>query len=313
MIKVDNLVVNSSYYDILNNFRIALNSRGINYFREIKNGQDNIQVSCPFHKDGQEKKASAGISTKDGTFHCFTCGTVKSFTQVLSHCLGYNDNGEKGKEWIVTNIESNTLQQRELNSSLSREKAEVKFIDESELDKYRYYHPYMFQRKLTKEIIEKFDVGFDKDSNSVTFPVRNKEGKCLFIARRRVDYKYFHYPSGAEKPLYGIYEMNKSEKSIIICESIFNCLTCYVYGKQALALNGTGSKKQIEEISKLPFRVIYLALDNDEAGDNGCFKIFKALKNQFIFYRLVCPEGKDINDLSEEEFNQIYSNAKMIL
>lgn len=306
---IDNIIINSSYYDILIAFRVYLNSRGINYFKEIKLGQDNIMVTCPFHKNGQEKKASCGISIKDGTVHCFTCGTVKSFTQMLSYCLGYNDNGEKGLNWIINNLDYDKLEQRSLPFNLNREKEEITYVSEQELDSYRYYHQYMFDRKLTKEVIEKFDVGFDIKNNSVTFPVRDINGRTLFIARRRVDYKYFNYPSGVLKPLYGVYEMNKSDKSIILCESIFNCLTCYVYGKDALALNGTGSKEQIEQISKLNVRSIYLGLDNDEAGNRGSIRIYEKLKNRFIFYRMIFPVGKDINDLNKEEFENIYYNA----
>ena len=313
MIRVDNLIFNTSYYDILNSFRIYLSANGIKYLREIKNGQDNIQVTCPYHKDGNEKKASAGISVKDGTFHCFTCGKVRSFPQVLSYCLGNSDNGEVGKQWLINNLESNTMESRSLESKLNRTENPTVYISEEELDNYRYYHPYMYQRKLTNDVIAKFDIGYDKDSKSITFPVRDKFGRCLFVARRRVDYKYFNYPSGAEKPLYGIYELDNNCKSLIICESMFNCLTCYVYGKEAIALNGTGSKSQIEEISKLNVRVIYLGLDNDEAGDKGCYRIFEALKGKFIFYRLVCPEGKDINDLTREEFNEVYNNAVKVI
>lgn len=306
---IDNIVINASYYDILVAFKVYINSKGLNYFKDIKLGQDNIMVTCPFHKNGQEKKPSCGISLKDGIVHCFTCGTVKTFTQMLSYCLGYNDNGEKGLNWIINNIEHNQLEQRNLDIFLNREKEKINYISEQELDTYRYYHQYMFDRKLTKEIINKFDVGFDIKNNSITFPVRDIKGRTLFIARRRVDYKYFNYPSGAEKPLYGIFEMNKLDKSIIICESIFNCLTCYVYGKEALALNGTGSKEQIELISKLNVRSIYLGLDNDEAGDKGCNRIFSKLKNRFIFYRMIFPTNKDINDLTKEEFDNIYYNA----
>lgn len=49
------------------------------YFKHIRTTPDNIQVTCPFHKDGQENKPSATIRTTEGektyigNFHCFTC------------------------------------------------------------------------------------------------------------------------------------------------------------------------------------------------------------------------------------------------
>ena len=327
MVIIDDLIINSSYYEILSAFRVYLNSRGIYYFRDMKQTQDNIMVTCPFHKDGQERKPSAGISTKDGIFHCFTCGTVRTFTEVLSYCLGYyDDKGAKGKEWIINNLDSSELEQRSIDITLSREKPKISYISEEELDSYRYTHPYMYQRKLTDEIIEKYDVGYDrnfiieaKDGNGnisrkiigecITFPVRDIRGRCLFIARRAIHQKLFHYPSGAEKPLYGIYELSDNPKSLIVCESIFNALTCAVYGKEALALNGTGSKQQLEDLSKLGVRTIYIGLDNDEAGNKGAMRIYNKLKNRFMLYRMIFPLGKDINDLTKEEFDIIYYNA----
>ena len=310
MVIIDNLLINSSYYEILISFRAYLSSKGVNFLKEIKEGQDNIMVTCPFHKNGQENKPSSGISTKDGVFHCFTCGTVRTFAEVLSYCLGYlNDNGQAGKKWIIDNIANTQIEQRELSFKLSRDIAKKSYISEEELDSYRYYHPYMFQRKLTEKIIDKFDVGYDIKTNSITFPVRDINGNVLFIARRRVDYKYFNYPSGVEKPLYGIYELSKNAKHVIICESIFNALTCYVYGKEAIALNGTGSKEQLEELLKLGVRTIYLGLDNDDAGNKGTEKIYKKLKGHFLLYRMIFPIGKDINDLTKEEFDNIFYNA----
>ena len=69
---------------------------------------------------------------------------------------------------------------------------------------------------------------------------------------------------------------------VIICESIINCLTCYVYGRPAIALNGTGSQSQLQELLKLPYRKIILALDPDEAGEKGTNKIYNALKDYKI-------------------------------
>lgn len=49
------------------------------YLRNIKRTGDNIMITCPFHKDGQERRPSCGIRlTPDeyssiGTVHCFTC------------------------------------------------------------------------------------------------------------------------------------------------------------------------------------------------------------------------------------------------
>lgn len=58
------------------------------YFKSIKDQTDNIQITCPFHKDGQESKPSASIrktydegKSTPGTFHCFTCGQTMNISQ----------------------------------------------------------------------------------------------------------------------------------------------------------------------------------------------------------------------------------------
>lgn len=148
--------------------------------------------------------------------------------------------------------------------------------------------------------------GYDTEQEAITFPVRDKEGNCLFIARRSVNIKWFNYPQNIEKPIYGIYELGKYAPKdldeIVVCESMINCITVWVYGKFAVALNGTGSINQLEELLKLPYRKIVLALDPDNAGEKGVKRIFNKLKNYKIVTKLIIPKGKDINDLSKEEF-----------
>ena len=82
---------------------------------------------------------------------------------------------------------------------------------------------------------------------------------------------------------------------------MINCCTIWSWGRYAVALNGTGSYNQLEELKRTPFRKYILALDPDKAGNLGREKIKKALHNKYV-RDLIIPEGKDINDLTYEEF-----------
>lgn len=316
--------------------QLALN--GINRFRHIKKLTNSIQVSCPFHKDGQESKPSCGILTTDikkadghiskaGTVHCFTCGYVSSLEEMISRLFGKEDFGAFGSQWLRKNFLTVTYENRpDIELDMGRKTQRVNstktsFVSEEELDSYRYTHPYMYKRKLTDDVIEMFDVGYDKDFQlkhkdgnithlkCVTFPVRDINGNTLFIARRCVNTKFFHYPKDVEKPVYGIYELYKYfetfPQEIIICESIFNCLTCYVYGKPAVALNGTGTPYQWEQLRQLPCRKFILALDPDNAGNLGRHKLHNNLGKDKIITDYIIPKGKDINDLTKEEFDNL--------
>lgn len=306
------LKINDNYYDldvinIITELKNQLAINGIFLFNSIKELPDDVMISCPFHKGGQERKPSCGIRKEDGWVHCFACGESSSLTQMISRCLGYDDLGQQGLGWLKTNFLGDISANRNLDLDLSRNKSIIKsqFVSEDELKKYRYYHEYMFKRKMTEEVIEKFDIGYDINTNCITFPVRDKNGNCLFIARRSVIGKYFNYPTNIEKPVYGLYELPNNADEIIICESMINCITCYVYGKCAVALNGTGTDYQIKQLNELTCRKFILALDPDEAGKKGCNRIYKGLHKNKIITKYIIPKEKDVNDLTREEFENL--------
>lgn len=335
MFTVMGLPILADEVDVITELRDQLALNGVHRFRHIKRLTNSIQVTCPFHKDGQESKPSCGILTCDvkkgdghvskaGAVHCFTCGYVSSLEEMISRLFGREDFGAFGTQWLRKNFITVTYESRpdidiDMSRSHSNKETTQKYITEEELDSYRYVHPYMYKRKLTDDIIEMFDVGYDADFElktksgtnhlkCITFPVRDVNGNTLFIARRSVTGKFFHYPNGVLKPVYGLYELGKLEKfpeEIIICESIFNCLTCYVYGKYAVALNGTGTPTQIEQLKKLPCRKFILGLDPDDAGERGRQKLKKSLGKEKIITEYVIPPGKDINDLTKQEFDSL--------
>ena len=313
--------------EVLNELKHQLARRGILRFNEFKVGPRNIQFNCPIHSNGQERKPSCGISTTPirdtpaGTVHCFTCGYTATLEEMVSHCFGKDDLGNYGREWLIKHFLTVSIENRKdisLDVSRGSKSIEMNYISEEELDSYRYYHPYMYQRKLTDEVIEKFDVGYDnhfelKDKDGkvkqvlrcLTFPVRDKNGNTLFIARRSIDVKFFHYPAGVNKPVYGIYELPDDAEEVIVCESILNALTCWVYGKYAVALNGLGTEYQYTQLKKLPARKLIIALDPDAAGQRASERLKKELGAVKIVTQYDIPIGKDLNDLNQSEFKNL--------
>ena len=310
MIEANGNIIMSDISDIIAELKTQLELNGIHRFHKIIDTPNNLMVCCPFHNNGQERKPSMGIYKKDGTCHCFACGWVGPLSEMISNCFGYDDFGNYGNKWLIKNFLSVEISKRkdvDLDLTRNTKKRDYKYIRDEYLDQFRYYHPYMWKRKMTPETVEIFDIGYDRLTNCITFPVRDITGGCLFVAKRSVTSKFFHYPAGVYKPVYGIYELSRLEKypdEIIICESMINCITCWAYGKYAVALNGTGTKEQYEELNKLPCRSYVLGLDPDDAGEHGREKLKVALKNKII-YEYIIPKGKDINDLTKKEFDNL--------
>jgi len=312
---INEVQFNAELSDILKELKaqLELNRIPLLHGKMIDTGS-NIQVCCIYHNNGQERRPSAGIHKQTGVYHCFTCGETHQLQEFISDCFGYyNDAGTFGWNWLLKNFLTIQVENRsDIALDVSRDKSTDKkltlYVSDEELDSYRYYHKYMYERKLTDEIIEKFDIGFDGQSQCITFPIRDISGNTLFIARRSVSTKYFNYPSEAIKPLYGVYELSQLAefpKTIIVCESMLDCLVCWVYGDYAVALNGLGSNTQYEELRNLPCRELVLATDNDDAGREARRKIKANVKNKLISEFVIPSNKKDLNDLTEEEYRNM--------
>lgn len=327
MLKIDSLEFNADLQTILEKLKSDLAMNNINLFSKMKDSGKDIMVTCPYHNNGQERRPSAGIRKTDGLFHCFACNETHSLAEVISHCFSKDDMGTYGWQWLLNNFSAVSVEDRdEIKLDLSRTvtKPTTKFVSEEELDKYRYIHPYMYKRGLTDEVIEAFDIGYDDNTKSITFPVRDIHGNCLFVARRRVDYKYFNYPAGVEKPLYGLFELYQCDypdgyedydgewheishfpSEVIICESMLDALSFWTVGKYAVALNGLGNELQFKQLRELPCRKLILCTDSDDSGMKARDRIRKNVSNKLIT-EYILPDGrKDANECTQEELKNL--------
>lgn len=334
MIKLQDTIIQTDTQSVLDILKFDLAQHGVNRFHIFRNNGENIQTNCPFHKGGQERKPSFGVNGEIDRCHCFSCGWSGTIEEMISELYGYQDEGKFGKRWLIKRFNTVEIETRsnimegfngrdnnnftsmditDANSSVSifkqhmrRDKASKRYsegITDEELDKYRYIHPYMYERGLTDEIIERFDIGYDRERKEITFPVRDIEGRCVFIAGRSVQSKFFRLPKGKDKPVYQGYRFISGHyKTAFITESFLNCLTCWKYDKPAMAMIGTGNQKQYEILNKLPVREYILAFDPDEAGRKATERFRKNVHGKII-KELVYTDNRDINDLQEEFLN----------
>lgn len=328
MIKLADTIIQASTEDVINTLRFDLSQKGLNRFAIVRLNGENLQSNCPFHKNGQERKPSFGVNGEIDRCHCFSCGWAGTIEEMISELYGYQDEGKFGKRWLIKRFNTveietrpnimegfngrNNITIRNINNihrfkqHIQGDKSSEQYsgeITEEELDKYRYIHPYMYERKLTDEIIERFDIGYDKARDEITFPVADLHGTIRFIASRSVKHKFFRLPKGEDKPIYQGYRFVTGRyRTAYITESFLNCLTCWKYNKPAMAMIGTGNQKQYEILNKLPVREYILAFDPDEAGRKATERFRKNVHGKII-KELVYTDNRDINDLQEEFLN----------
>ena len=319
---INDVQFNCELEDILTELISQLRANNINLIQKHKDGPTHIQICCPYHSNGMERRPSAGLRKSDGIFHCFACNETHSLSEVISHCFGHDDDvvGKFGWQWLLRNFATVQIEERKdveidlsrNNSNNGNNRHTCNYVSEQELDKYRYFHPYMYKRGLTDEIIELFDIGYDVSTKSITFPVKDIYGNCLFVARRSVVSKFFNYPEGVEKPLYGLYELLKFQynkggiQEVIVCESMLDALSFWTVGKYAVALNGVESELQIKQLKELPCRKIILATDSDEKGMLARQRIRKKIGNRKLITEYIFPKGrKDANECTKEELMKL--------
>ena len=288
---------------------------------EITNGKlssirvmgDSISVPCPFHKDGLERHNSCTIYCGDGelpagSFHCFTCSESGPFSKFVGAC--FDKDKQFGEQWLLENYSYNLLK-KDINLpviDLSDKTETKKYLDESVLEEFSDYHPYMTRRKLTDDIIKKFDVKYDPLTKSLVFPVRDINGNISFLTRRSTEGRKFLIDRGADKTvIYLLYNILKEDiKDVIVCEGQINALTSWSYGHPAIALLGAGtSEEQIKVLNNTNIKHYILCYDGDPAGRKGASRFKKFIRKDVFVDDIVMPEGKDINDLSKEEFDNL--------
>ena len=322
MIKVNGLELNITYLQLLNDLKQSLLQNGIYLLNNIKPTGENIMITCPVHKNGQERKPSCGLSVVDkyrgdklipaGTVHCFTCGYTSTLTEFISNCFGYQDGGLFGNKWIKAQYNvALTVKTRHMDLNISRgtnTKEQLPNVPQSVLQAYRYIVDYMYDRHLTDEIIEQFDIGYDSKEDCITIPVTDLKGNVKWIQRRSIVGKSYYIPSGVNKTDYllgasEIIRLKLYKEPVFIVESAFNMFTLWKLGYPAICLFGTGGGNQYRMLKNLPIRHYVIALDPDEAGRKGSRKLVQYLGKTKLLSKVHYTDNRDINELDEEVKN----------
>ena len=308
---VDNKLIEVDAVDILNQIRVET---GYKYFKDIKEtgGGSKLMVTCPWHKDGQENHPSCCVSNtseheyEKGFFHCFTCNKSSSIVDVISHCIELSK--EESEQWLVERFGTVFVKKAFNLTDIELKPKKVKYLDESILNDYRYYSDYMWQRKLSKEVVDRFDIGYNPTKRTITFPVRDERGGLLFVTERSIDSKFFVIPEDVDKPVYLLNEvLNKNYPFVVVCEGQIDALTCWSYGVPAVALFGVGSSNQFDILNKSGIRNWVTFFDNDAAGKKATNRFNKMIRKDVIVTNLFFKgiNKKDINELTIQEFDKI--------
>ena len=313
---IDNYVINKPIEEILTLLKLSLTNGKL---KDIENKGDNILVTCPHHDGGHEKTPACNIYIGNDTklpygyFNCFVCGEKGSFLKFVAKCFDAPES--YAKAWLLKNFGGELVAKNLFMGEpivLNRNKGIKKHLDESILDQYQTWNPYLAKRKLSREICELFKVRYDPKYRQVIFPAYDIKGNLVMLTKRSIDTKSFYLDKDVEKPVYCLdYVMKNNIKTVLITEGPFDCLTGWEYGFPTIATFGKISDYQIEQINKSCINIIYAAFDNDAAGRSFLETLKRKLPKRIIVIETKFPAWrKDLNDLTKEELQEIIKNAR---
>lgn len=313
-------------FEIVSTLQNDLRRQGIPYLHHAKRINNNLMITCPYHKNGQEKTPSCGILLADrvgqgatgpkvykaGTVHCFTCGATHSLDEMISFVHGQADNGTFGKEWLLRNFSILSTEEISFDFDLTLTvptKAEVPY------KQFKRYHEYFAKRGISEAVADAFDLGYDEFHDAVVLPHFDKEGRCIMLIKRSIKEHAYFNTTGASKTasLYGLHMVYRKLGALVdvpyvfVAEGAFDVLRLWQAGYPAVGiLQASMSDHQVHLLEKLPFQRIVIATDNDTAGRNIADQLAKRLGKTKEVYRLVYPAGrKDPGEMTDEELENM--------
>lgn len=323
----------------------ALEALGIN---RISERGDEVTFSCPqdFHSRG-DRNPSASVNKKSLAYHCFSCGSSGNLYTLIADVE--NIPVAVAIRWLrekfytgSTIIENSKSITSQLKGIIKEEKPkqpknylndDVLKIFEVDWDKaHKAYLEGTLTEKLARPFdkygldlftVKDFELGYDKNTNRITIPIRDIRGRLISIKGRTSNSdeypKYLGLGDKEDQTKYGfnrinddslVFGLDTSSEDLIICEGEFDAMSLRQKGFSGSVATGTcnATEGQIRNIIKKAESVIVL-FDPDDAGIDGANKLADLLLPH-IPVRIAQLGENDPATTSKEDLERIISKAR---
>lgn len=290
---------------------------------KVKNLGTNVMFCCPYH--AQTGSPSCGMMTEyPYGFQCFGCEVTGNLAQLAAHVLDLP--GEfQGMQFLLREFLSTAADERpplDIDALIDgTDASKRRSLPDSEATKYTAYsHPYMASRGFSPRTLAKYEIGYDKERNAITIPVRTSKGLLRFVKRRLIDRKMFLNEKDIYKKdiIYGLYYILQAPRRITeidINESETDTMSCYQGGRPAGATMGKIiSEEQVKELMQAGIKTVNLFFDNDIYGVLATLRSFNTIsKMSAIRVNVVLYPGGHwgIDTVNEDEL--LYKDANNLL
>lgn len=288
--------------------RRVVTGSGVKVVGEVPNGWI---MFCPFHNN--YRTPAGEIDKIRGIFNCFSCGTTIGLRDFVMKLTGktYFEAIRFIEEYYIeeniSDIISSTLENKPKYEPF--DELLIKRLNNQALNSARAIR-YYEGRRIAKESIIKFSLGYSENTDMVTIPIQTPDGSIYvgFVARS-IDGKDFKNTPGLPKSkiLFNLHRA-KMYDTVYIVESSFDAIRLDQCGIAAVATLGANiSKTQIDLLTKY-FNNAIIIPDNDDAGKDMVKRIVDHMGARVT--TIAMPQGfKDIGDMTDEDIIMLTKKA----
>lgn len=262
-------------------------------------------AKCPFHKDDTEPSLS--FNKRKGVFYCFGCnvsGDIINFVELyhqltfleaVKHLLNYGELGsieyKKRKSSKILDLlhKINYKKQKE-EGVIVRDYLHSNIMNNYTKEPIKEW----LNEGIKQELLNKYEVRYDKKSNSIVFPIKDANGNIIAIKSRTLYHnfkdlgikKYIYYQKIITNDfLCGLYENLshiKAKNEVIVVEGIKSVMKLEGYGYNNVVSIETDviNENQKKMLLQLQCDIVF-ALDK---GVRVTTKKMKYTRNRDIIY-----------------------------
>lgn len=171
----------------------------------------------------------------------------------------------------------------------------------------RMYAYLMRQRHISREVITEFvreKLLYEDSHHNCVFVGLDADGiiKHAHLRSTNSEGRAFRMNVEGSESIHSFHK-DGTDKSLYVFEApidLMSHMTLYPYGwleHSYVACCGTSIQPVLERLRQNPkLDMVYLCLDNDEAGEEACDRMMEALQELDVDVERLRPEGKDWND-----------------
>ncbi|KKN98613.1 hypothetical protein LCGC14_0147250 [marine sediment metagenome] len=253
----------------------------------------NVISRCPFpwHDDNTP---SFTLNIHEGVFNCYGCHTAGPFQYLLKLMNSPTSVINRAAKIISEDTQDKDIKKRIRRKNERYELIEAPVIPESYLGLYDFCPTNLIEMGFKKEVLQRFEVGFDNKGYRITYPVRDHQGNLRIVYAKTIlpnivpqlvmyDHLYDIVEASKDKIIKGGYLYNLHRvypklllgdlKEIVVVEGQKDCIWLWQKGVHNVVATLTSviTNRQLELLGMFDLKVI-LALDNDEAGQEGTLR-----------------------------------------